>query len=336
MTGLNSNDADIYNVLGMERPRKSPGLLVLLAGLITTAAALLGVWVVGKVSDGEVNLLGFFLFFIFPVSAVAVGMVAASGYALVSWLRGIRVGIPMLVAIGTLTTGAYFAAQYIEYRAFDPVYEDGTPVSFWTYFDLLTRNYTFSIGRHSTGTPEPLGAWGYGLRALEVLGFGGGGIGALLILRAKSYCDDCQVYMARRTVGIIPAALPVRRIRKKDVEGQAAYQAENAARAAAAQAAVDQIRQHAAAGDGAALRRTLAPFPVRVKSALKLPMFLEVAMHRCPRCSVGKIEVRKVERGPKNEVRRTTLAALPLTGDAVAAFLDTDPAALTADTMAGA
>src|SRR5438477_13077316 len=69
----------------------------------------------------------------------------------------------------------------------------------------MTRSFRFE----SHGTPgEPLGVWGYGVRALALLGFVGGGLAGPILLKAKPYCEACRSYKRTTEVARIPAAAP--------------------------------------------------------------------------------------------------------------------------------
>jgi hypothetical protein len=55
---------------------------VILAGLLTTALALLGVYVLD--AKGDFNIMGWHLNYVIPGGAIIVGLVASSGYGVAS------------------------------------------------------------------------------------------------------------------------------------------------------------------------------------------------------------------------------------------------------------
>lgn len=63
---------------------KRPGLMILIGGIVTTILALALVMAASYLSDGEFNLMGIYIAYIIPISAIGVGIVAGSGYSFVS------------------------------------------------------------------------------------------------------------------------------------------------------------------------------------------------------------------------------------------------------------
>ncbi len=272
---------------------KSPGLFVLLGGLITTAVALAVVSAVSFASDGEFNLMGIYVWFIIPASAVGVGVVAASGYSLVSWLRGIRIGKGLFFVVLGLMVLAYFTAQYVEYRAISPAWEDGTKARFWEYFDAVTRSFTFER-RGSSGEPEALGGWGYGVRALEVAGFSLGGLVPLLILAGKPYCRTCRIYMRTRLLCGIPAAPPKRKAPRKDNQAQEALQAEHATVAEQAEQTLQQIAELVAQKDLPGFSARVEALQADAKDTAKRHRRIVLYLTHCPRCFTGRVQPKAV------------------------------------------
>ena len=129
----------------------------------------------------------------------------------------------MLWGIVAMQALAYFGGQYVEFLALGLAYDDGTPIGFVTYFDWAARNFAWVQDDGSVGAP--FGALGYVMRGLEIAGFCGGLI-APLILSKQAYCERCELYMKNKQLIVVPASVPERKLKKKDVEGQAAYEAE--------------------------------------------------------------------------------------------------------------
>ena len=124
---------------------KTAGLFVLLGGLITTALAC---WVVylGNTGGNSTGLLGVYILFIVPISAIIAGFAAGAGYSILSWLTGVRVSSRLLVVVFVLTLLSYFAIQYCEYRKMQPRRAGSNEtVSFPAYFDAITRSYSYHL-----------------------------------------------------------------------------------------------------------------------------------------------------------------------------------------------
>src|SRR5688572_5840866 len=150
-------------------------VFVIQTGLITTAIALGLVYWLSHAT--EFNPMGFYVKFIIPLGAIAVGALAGAGYGLASSWTGAKIGRGLLLTVMALLIAAYFTAQYIEFREMDLVYEDtGQPVSFIDYFHATTVNMTFTSTRSGAQEGEPLGMWGYAFRLLEIGGFVLGGL----------------------------------------------------------------------------------------------------------------------------------------------------------------
>ncbi|MCP4287916.1 MAG: hypothetical protein GY792_26345, partial [Gammaproteobacteria bacterium] len=58
----------------------------------------------------------------------------------------------------------------------------------------------------------------------EILGFAIGGIIAPAILYTMPYCNKCQVYMRSQELGLLPAGVVPKKIKKKDTAAQQAFQ----------------------------------------------------------------------------------------------------------------
>ena len=93
----------------------NPYFIVLMSGVITSVVALAGVYWLGKNTD-DFHIMGWYANYVIPVGAMIVGVAAASGYAVASWLTGTRISRGLLLAVLVLQTGAYVTAEYVEYR----------------------------------------------------------------------------------------------------------------------------------------------------------------------------------------------------------------------------
>jgi hypothetical protein len=262
-------------------------LMVILGGLATSFLALLGVWLIASASE-DFNLMGWYIMFVIPAGALMVGIVAGSGYCLVSWVRGVKITGVLLWSILALQVLAYFEAQYLEYRTFQPVFPDGTPVGFGTYFDVITRSMSFQA-RGDRGPGQPLGMWGYAFRLLEIAGFAVGGIIPSLMLRTKPFCEHCQIYMKTKSQGWLPAGVVPRKVSKKDTQAQQAYEQELKSAFENGMALLQSLSAHATAIDAASFRQRLAELQPNRKEIQKQNARIEVQLNYCPSCSDGHL-----------------------------------------------
>jgi hypothetical protein len=167
-------------------------VIVVLLGLVSTSLALMGVY---YTAAHGTNLLGYYLSYVIPAGAFLVGLVASSGFGVGAWAAGRRVdGWLFAVVVASLLLG-YFGAEYLAFRSL----EGNELVGFWTCFDLTTRAIHF---RDKDG----LGAAGYLFRAVEILGFVAGGLGATVALRSRPYCQECHRYLRRKIVAFVEPA----------------------------------------------------------------------------------------------------------------------------------
>ncbi|MHB8420409.1 MAG: hypothetical protein ACYDCL_20240 [Myxococcales bacterium] len=284
-------ESDIFSQSG---PGAAPALtapgrgggLVLLAGAATTALALVGVYLLNLV---DWNVMGWYADYVIPVGAAFVGLVASSGFGIASWVTGTKISGRLLLLVAGMLAGAYFLAKYLEFRLLFPggaSLDDGSPLGFWSYFDLVTRSIAFE-DEHTHQAGSALGLWGYGVRALEVVGFVGAGAAVPLILRAKPYCEACQAYKRTRSLAWIAASVPAKRISKRKTEALAAYEASQAASREQGQAAMNAILAAAGKGDLASMSQLLAGH--QEKATRKLPARILIALTHCRRCQQGEL-----------------------------------------------
>jgi hypothetical protein len=189
---------------------------------------------------------------------------------------------------------SYFIAQYGEYRHF---FDDGSLPGFLRWFDEATRAFAWkdTVG----GAPgEPLGLLGYGLRALELAGFLGGGALVPLGLRRKPYCDPCRTYKRTSVVA-------------QFVDGDM-------------QAGVSALFAAAERGDAAACGDAAAKGG-RVSRWVKNGVHARVSVVRCPRCADGALVADWVSRRGNN-VRVTRMGTLALPPERMRALFGSDRA----------
>jgi hypothetical protein len=265
---------------------KRPGLLVLLAGLMTSLGTLALMFALNIVAP-DFHLMGWYVNFVLPVGAIAVGLAAGSGYGLASWLTGAKIGRGLMYQVLLLQVGCFFVAQYVEYLLIRNVLPPG--ITFWQYFDAMTR--AFAWNNH--GQPgQPFGVWGYGIRVLDICGFALGGMIVPAFLFAVPYCDACQVYMRTLDLGRVPAGIVPRNIKKKDTEGQQAYVAEQQAALEAGRTLINELLTTVVSKQPQKFADLLHEYSLRKKETEKLTTRMAVSLQHCRSCQRGKVVVK--------------------------------------------
>jgi len=262
-------------------------LVVIVSGLGTTGLALLGVYLLNQRSD-DFNIMGWYANYILPVGALIVGVVASSGYGIASWFSGVKITKSLLWTVLGLQTLAYFAAQYIEFKSMQLIYEDGTLVGFWTYFDFAARSFAWQQNDGSPG--EPLGLWGYALRGLELAGFLGGSLIVPAVMSKRPYCPDCQRYMRTKQLVRVAASVPARKVKKSDTAGQAAYDAEQQQAFEAGLQKIEAVQQLASAQKPSEFQTVLVELKPDERAAGKLPRQFILKLVECKRCRSGWLQ----------------------------------------------
>lgn len=262
---------------------KRPGLFVILAGLITTTMTMVILFYLNKT---ELQAMGFYLYAVIPVGAILVGLVAGSGYGIASYLTGAKIGKGLLLLVILIQVVAYFVAQYFEYiEALRRVRPQDQP-TFLEFFDLVTRQFAFE-----RNGKQPFGMWGYAMRGLEIAGFAGGGLIAPAVLRAVAYCEKCQVYRKSQELGLLPAGIKPRKIKKKDVAGKQQYEQEVEAAMDAGLQLLEDLQEAVDRNDPQAFRVVMEQHKSQQKEIGKLTGRLLLALQRCPRCQESQVVV---------------------------------------------
>ena len=284
-------------------------LTIVVAGLVTSALALGGVYWLAWTSE-DFYIMGWYAMYVLPIGAILVGVVAGSGYGLMSWFQGRKLGGGILVMVVVLLVAAFAGAQYLEFAALQLHFENGEPVPFFEYYDATTRSMAFESSRSSSPS-SPLGLLGYLFRLLDLVGFAAGGMVIPGVLLTKPYCDECRVYRRTRNLGLLPAGIPKRKIKKKDTEGQAQYEQELQQALEAGLARAQGVVEATANADPAPLRQALVDHAPDRKSIGKQIFRIEVDLEACPRCQRGHV-VTKLLKGLGENQQTETLARTPV------------------------
>jgi hypothetical protein len=294
-------------------------MTVLVAGLVTTGLSLFGVYLLNF--GASVNIMGWYANYVLPVGALLVGLAASSGYGLTSWLSGVKIRKRLLLTLIALQTIAYVLAQYIEFSSLGALYDinTGQQVGFTEYFHEITLSFAFKGRGGQPGTP--LGYWGYGLRALEVIGFVGGSLIVPGLLMRVPYCETCRLYMRTRELALFAASVPVRKVGKKDLEAQAAYAAEQQQAHAKGLEGAQTLTGCGANNDTRTFREIVAAAAPEKKTIAKLPVRIAVSLVSCKHCAGGYLKTEQVA-GKGDKVEKTELAKTTVTPDFVRTIKD--------------
>ena len=256
---------------------------------------------------------------IIPVGAILAGLAAGSGYAVATRPQGVKMTAEMCIAIVILQLACYATARYLDYRAVDPVYEDGTPVGSLAYFDFVTRSFHWE-SEYGDKPGEALGAWGYGVRLLEITGFTFGGLIGALIVRKMAYCERCQRYMkTRRLPDSQPRCRPGRS-KKNDADALQAHRGEQQAADQKVRQTAQTLAELATRGDHAGFQRLLGEAAASARGAKKLPARIKLEVVSCRQCGNGQLKASRSERG-KNRIVGSELGRWDIPPEFVAAIL---------------
>lgn len=135
---------------------------------------------------------------VIPAGAIGVGFVAASGYYFASlWLhhRPTKALLLQMVVVAGLTQ---LLIYYLGYRTLDigggQLASDVVP--FAKYLDIVLTTEHLQIGHANVDVGE-VGGFGYGLAAIQFVGFLIGGLCLWTALRGRAACQGCHTYMRK-------------------------------------------------------------------------------------------------------------------------------------------
>jgi hypothetical protein len=173
---------------------------VLQSGLVTTALALFGVYVLASRTD-DTHVMAMYALGYVPVGALVVGLLAGSGYVLGAWWFGVRVRRGLLLSIVLIQLAAYGAGLYVEYACLTIYRDADETVSFPRWVHETTVDWTPAVGQFRRAA---VGNWGYGLRVLEAGLFCLGALASALVLIGRPACEGCGGLLQRRRIGSVP------------------------------------------------------------------------------------------------------------------------------------
>lgn len=253
--------------------------LVILGGLLTTGLALLLVSIT--------NILGWYAFHAIPAGALLVGALAGGGYGLVSYWTGTKIARGMLWLILAIQLCSYFLANYLQFRLVQSLLPTGT--TFWQLYDQVTRSFELGL------PPHPIGALGYGIRALELSGYLFGGLIAPGLLRSLPFCERCQKYRKSVLLTQFNASATLRKVNERDPDDKAAYVKEWDEAEAAAKGQVDAIVAQGKSDNLAGFAELIAQQKPRLREIGAVVQTLHLSLVYCPACYEGYLQTDRVE-----------------------------------------
>jgi hypothetical protein len=295
---------------------------VILGGLLTTGLTLAMLYWLN--ANTSIHPMGWYIQLIIPAGAIMVGVAAASGYGIAAKALHTKIGGSLLIIVLILLFVAYLLSHYMKYLHGTAFLEEraGRPLSidFFHYYDVMTRSMSYG-GRYGTaGTRTPLGAWGYGIRLLEVIGFVGGGVMVPLVLSKSDYCDQCRLYMKSKSLMWIPAAVPTRKVNKKDPADVQAYEDEMQQVQATGMNVAEQVIVWGTEGDGDAFKQAMQQHTMSAGAAGSLAARIEVSISYCPKCHRGILK-RTLQTGQGDSLKTKILDPIDLLPDFVKQIL---------------
>lgn len=166
--------------------------IIYISGIITSVITMFLVLMMIQYLD--FNLLGFYLW-IFPVGAFIAGMVSGTGYLVSSRKLKLKRGKMFTVSVGIIAFAIYIFVHYLVYVAAGG---DASFSAFISYTLDSAGNSSLTIGKSHKSTIDNVGYVGYGLLALEYLGFIIGSVVIVLPEKESSiYCEVCKKYFKR-------------------------------------------------------------------------------------------------------------------------------------------
>jgi hypothetical protein len=172
-------------------------MILALCGFVTSLVTAVILWWV-ELGLG-VAFYSWILWFILPVGAMVSGFAGASGYYAGARILGRRPTRLLLLNILLASVGTFFTIHYLSYITLE--FEGKAIrdyVSFWRYLDVAIRSTSMTFRLPATGSTGELGAFGYVVAILQVLGFALGGYGVYFYLVSLPYCQRCSRYFSKK------------------------------------------------------------------------------------------------------------------------------------------
>ncbi len=146
------------------------------------------------------SLYSLMAWFVLPAGALLAGMVAAAGYYVGARIADSRPTRLLLINMVLVSASTFFAIHWLRYDAYIGGRGLEDRISFWHYLDHVITHQAMIIHGNgaSLGNTGELGVLGYGVAALQILGFATGGFIVYGLLAKLPFCERCARYLVRR------------------------------------------------------------------------------------------------------------------------------------------
>lgn len=177
--------------------RTGEDLLVAFCGLATSlvTAGILR-WIAARFGFA---LYTWTVWFVIPAGAILAGFAGASGYYAGAWRFGHRPTRLLLLNIVIASIATFLLIYYFSYVTLQIEGKQVSDyISFPRYLDIAIRSTSMEFRWRAAkiGSTGELGAFGYVVACLQVLGFAAGGFGVYAYLLSKPYCERCSRYFS--------------------------------------------------------------------------------------------------------------------------------------------
>ena len=120
--------------------------------------------------------------------------------------------------------------------------------------------------------------------------------------------------MRTRQLGLMPASVPVKKVKKSDTAGQAAYQAEQQQALENGKQTVETLRQQATGAKAVEFQKILAELGPGKKQTARLPGRFSLQLVYCNRCYAGQFIV-KLLLGQGKQMKQTDVSRTELNSE---------------------
>lgn len=164
-------------------------------GIVTSIVTAVIVVLVEQYFEFSLFTLSFWV--IIPAGALVTGAAAASGYYFGAKWSNTRPNRFHLANMSLIGLGTFFLIYWLQYLSFEV---DGKSLSeygmsFLTFLQISLTKAEYSLAHSSKGFE--VGAFGYVLAALQLLGFLAGGAVLYFALLAAPFCSGCEKYLKK-------------------------------------------------------------------------------------------------------------------------------------------
>ncbi len=113
--------------------------------------------------------------------------------------------------------------------------------------------------------------------------------------------------MTTRQLGLVPASVPLKKVKKSDLAGKAAYETEQQQALDGGKQIVAAIQQFAAGNKTAEFQKKVEEQQLGKKAAAKLPIRFSLQLVHCKRCYLGQL-IAHLLSGHGKQLKKTEFA----------------------------